>query len=554
MVPAGKSQILMQWTTSDRMNLQTTFQLQSASGQSTQVQSDSYGYAETVVDAGTWTITPLHDGEYTGDEPITRICESAQSYYVSFYGQAGSAGVIFRNIKDTSTEYSLHSEDGTLINSGIAGSNFLSFTLEPGNYYMDLTLYGVTKRIDKIVVILGSLTEYDLSGEFKNVSITSPIPANIYANGKLIGSINNPDSAIEAVFLISNDIVEITAECTAKYSGVSTDNIATFGSADLITSASSAISIPATGTVVMITQSGSLGVPVPGSYAVGVMGGGGGGSRGYSGGYASAGCGGGGGQAKESVLQLSDTTYTITIGNGGAGTEEYTAESGGATSFGTLLSASGGSGGATVKNGGNGSSGGGCGGGAGSKGGSTTGSIQNGGGGGGGSTSTSTPISGGTGGTANGGSGGNNYNDGVSGGDGIDGDPSSIFYGPGEFTGGIANTNTSKRGGGGGGGGRNAKGGTGGYGSTASSSYGTGGGGGGGGMSGGDGGDGGRYSVSGEGGKGYGAGGGGGSSSTFRAGGGGGGGGYSSTKIAEDGSGYNGGIGASGIVMIQWRS
>lgn len=129
------------------------------------------------------------------------------------------------------------------------------------------------------------------------------------------------------------------------------------------------------------------------SYAGGGGGGGGYGAGGGGGGAAStndsynkyAGAGGGSGYLKAATITLTDTTVDVTIGAAGkGGTGSGDGEPGGATSFGTYLSAEGGSGG----NGGSGGSNpGGAGGHAGGNGGRSaysSGAVGGGGGGGGG--------------------------------------------------------------------------------------------------------------------------------------------------------------------------
>lgn len=219
-----------------------------------------------------------------------------------------------------------------------------------------------------------------------------------------------------------------------------------------------------------------------------VFGGGAGGMRASDG---SGGAGGGGGHMKSSTLTVTPgTRYPVTIGSGGAGgSSSATAGAGGATSFGTLLSANGGSIG-SYNVGGNGGTGGGGPGGANSNGG--TGSY------------------GGNGGHSNGGTAAGN----------------GIAAAGGSGAAGAAGT--GKYGGGAGGGGYGGKGGNGGNGT---SSYGGGGGGGGG------------YGTSGNGGNGGNTSTGTGSSGGTAAGG--GGAGYKS-------GGTNGGAGGAGAAIITY--
>ena len=53
MVPAGKHQVFLWWSTSDRENISgATFKITPASGSPVTVSADQYGRAVTLVDAG----------------------------------------------------------------------------------------------------------------------------------------------------------------------------------------------------------------------------------------------------------------------------------------------------------------------------------------------------------------------------------------------------------------------------------------------------------------------------------------------------------------------
>lgn len=317
--------------------------------------------------------------------------------------------------------------------------------------------------------------------------------------------------------------------------------------------------------------------------------GGGGSSRSTGYGYG----GGGGGYMATYTGNLDEDSYIVTIGSGGE--TSANGATGGATSFGELVSASGGGkgvltnggdggtgggGGYGSSNGGTGGNGayGGGGGGCGASGNDAAdgcaggnGGTYGGGGGGGGSYGTSqhhgkggdsANYSGGSEGLAGGGSGGAGYsgNGGTysgaiagSGGIGEDTTDNEDVEFPGLGTAGAGGSNNY--GGGGGGGGYGGNGGNGGNGSggsgTGSSSY-YGGGGGGGGGYGGNGGNGGTgksstYGGAGGGGGGYGGNGG---SASDRYGGGGGGYGKANYGSGGDGGGYSG---KDGVCIIQYQ-
>lgn len=183
-----------------------------------------------------------------------------------------------------------------------------------------------------------------------------------------------------------------------------------------------------------------------------LFGGGGGGAGDATGG---GGGGGGGNVASKTITVISGTIYPITIGTGGSGGVRYAnGNNGGASSFGTLVSANGGNGGTSGDNNSIGGSGGNGGSGGGSGGKSITysvtpgtpGSGSYGGNGGNGSTQTTSAQNGGNGieaagGTGAGGSKGTGKGAGGGGGGGYGGN------------GGNGGNNSSTGGGGGGGGG-----------------------------------------------------------------------------------------------------
>lgn len=321
------------------------------------------------------------------------------------------------------------------------------------------------------------------------------------------------------------------------------------------------ISPTATGVFTVIESNTTLKMP-KGSYRIITVGGGGGGSYGGlngSLGYANGGGGGGSGRIADSTVQL-EGTYAITIGAGGAAgsnTDNHTGKSGGATSFGTVLSSSGGDGGgndtAYLNGRGQGGSG-----------------MAGGGGGGGASSSPSAPASGGDGGVGEfagggGGGGGQQYGSSHNGGNaavggtyggrgGYGSNATSLaqngviatdsFY-KGNYTTANGGSYKNLNSGGGGGGGYTADGGD------AATTNNIGGGGGGGGCRGGNGGNGGTsYNNWASSGKGYGAGGGGRgySGSSISGTGGGGGGGYGTS------AGNTTGAGKSGCVVYMWMA
>ena len=533
-VAAGYSDVTLQWNTSNNLNLSCMFKLTSSAG-TYSATSDANGSAEITVPAGTYSIVVEHTGDYTGDGPVTRTFESGKSYQIWFYGTVGTSGLNLTGIGNYATEYSLKDTGGTEVRAGVLSSSQVMLDVEPGNYILDLSLYGKTRQVTNIVVGTGGITNFDLSAEFCEVTVTGLLGSTYVDIGdSRVGTASG--SPYSFTMLCESAKIEFTSN--QRYSGASSSALVTYPSRTVTpTETTASVSVTPTGAIVTVSSGSSLRVPVAGRYHVMCIGGGGGGSGYERGG---GGGGGGGGETADDILSLSATSYSLSFGAGGTGGDENTnGGTGGATSFSTLLSASGGSG-ALCFTGEGGAGGSGGGGGAYSLGG--RGHKYGGGGSGSGSGS-----------YASGGSeGGNGGTSDSKGSDGV-GNGGDSFFGSGTGRGGNA------LGGGGGGGGKCADGGYGGSGNSVST---RGGGGGGGGVAGGDGGWGGyAYATSseptgGEGGKGYGAGGGG-TCNTYNSrdyGGGGGGGGMGSTAVASEGDFTKGGNGAKGAIRIQWVS
>ena len=510
-IPAGYGELNLSWVTSDGENLTpTTFIL--SGPENITISADQNGYASKIVKSGDYLVSVEHAGEYLGDSPKNITVPNRESVgAVWFASRKYKRTIVFLSpINSSSTSYSLNDEDGEVLHSGSSWSASMQFQLYTGSY--TLTLNHANDSVTIPFDVVDEDKTIELAEWFCNVTINQPIAGvtlSISYNGYSMGAISS------FYVLKTTETRTIVYSGIPNYTGVSSSKIATVSDSSVIPSGESlTISPVATGSIVTISSSsgGPLYVPIEGDYHVLVIGGGAGGGTSH---------GGGGGRAVDETLHLSHAEYPITIGAGGAGsidgTYQGTSTGGGASSFGTLLSAPGGST--------DGSGGAGGGGNPGLYGGT---GDNFGGGGGGASNSTVVVGDGGAGKTADGGDGGHKNATGVKGGTGVQStDP---FY------------STATAAGGNGGSGR-------------------GGGGGGGGVAGGTGGDGGAGSITsifngGKGGYGYGAGGGGApdNTSSGNKGGGGGGGGLGPSKIASDGgsSEFVGGNGASGAVRIQW--
>ena len=520
-IPVGSGIMELQWVTSDGQNQTISYQI--AGPETKTLQSDSNGYVAEMVTAGTYTVTPIHDGEYSGDDAKTVTVPNRSSVSATWFAnRLYQQTVVFQSPGSIpGASYVIKNSKGEVQGSGTGWQSSMTFNLYPGDYTLELSFAGVS--ITKSVSFDSSAT-VDCSDLMCKVTISSS-----YGVAPTVATYNGTSVSItgNAFFLIRTSVSKTISfpGSPGNYGGVSTSPIGNWDDVQFIADAASkTVTVSVTPTTVLITRSGSLSIPVKGTYNVAVIGGGGVGGQ-YDSYWGMAGYGGCGGEVAISDLSLSKTSYELTIGAGGANSPYVRA---GATSFGSLLSASGGD------SGGNGSEGGTGGGASGfgtSYGQSSHGTNANFAGGGGARTTTylgTAGTYGGIGGTTT-----SNAGNGRSASSRKD----------------VFKNNNSYSGGGiaGGGGGLGAKGGRG-------DEYA---GGGGGGINGGDGGDAGSASTQqgGLGGKGYGAGGGGAGEEYNIRRGGGGGGGYGATRIAGTGSssGGYGGDGAQGCILIMWR-
>lgn len=528
-IPSGYGVVNITWVTSDGLNLNGTVTL--TGKQTYNVPLDSNGQAKVTVLSGNYEAKITHEGRYTGDGAKNITVGAREEKDVIWFG----AAIPIQNVILSSpgsipgATYTITNSKGEVEVSSTGWSSQISLQLYPGTYSLSVSFAGTT--VSKEFEVENAPLTLDCSDLMckVNVSTKASLSSCTY-NGVTVALTSG-----HFYVLRSNSSVTLSPDTSSvpSYSGVSSSKIMQISSASVTPSSSEiTATLPAVGTIVLITDSGSLSIPVSGKYSIGVVGGGGGGSYGYNN---SAG-GGGSGMMKIETHDLSQTTYAITIGAGGNGGTSGAGGNGGATSFGSVISANGGNAGSNGSGGGGGAGGGGYNGGKG---------FFGGGGGG--------LSSGGSGGTF-GGAGGKSRKKPGSDGTSASGRDDAFQSNKG-YRGG---SSSSYRYGGGGGGGLGAYGGNGGNGTSDSNPGGPGGGGG---IAGGQGGQGGAGGYGGYGGNGYGAGGGAGGSiyNSLERGGGGGGGGYGSNRIASDGgdngsSFGSGGAGAKGCIVIRWMS
>ena len=530
-IPAGYAKLNLSFVTSDGKNMDgVVFSIVGAT--STSVVSDANGNASLTLPVGSYTVTPSYNGIYEGAEAKTITLENETAYTLIWTASRPRVQVhLISPIEASYTaSYSIKDSQGVVYYSSenTTWTNRMPFLLYADQYILTLTIGGFTQSTTFNAVSDGDV---DISAIFCTIQITYPV--SYVFDVTYDGVAQGTRSTIHVLKGTSSKVMSFTGG--PRYSGMVDTPLISINNVN-VTPSSNSITVNPTGvgSVIMLTESGDLNVPVDGSFRILAVGGGSQGGNVPSGSLY-GGIGGSSGRVVDTITTVPAGTYKVTIGTGG---KRVSGASPTATSFGTLVSASPGSG-----------NGGGAGGGGGST--SRAGEgLDFGGGGSGGSTSSGY----GTGVTANGGSFRDAGSDGVS----IASDP---FLEASNLSakGGTGGSSYSSQylGGGGGGGGKGAKGGNG---SSATNEKYYGGGGGGGGLAGGDGGNG-STGSGGIGGYGYGAGGGGGGcyyNGTIMYGAGGGGGGFLKVKLSGDGSRKTsqngnayGGDGANGAVRVQ---
>lgn len=536
-IAAGYAKLNLSFVTSDGKNMDgVVFSIVGAT--STSVVSDANGNASLTLPVGSYTVTPSYNGTYEGAEAKTITLENETAYTLIWTASRPRVQVNLVSPIETSyvASYSITDNQGKVYYSSenTTWTDRMSFLLYADQYILTLSIGGFTQSTTFNAVSDGDV---DISSIFCTVQIAYPV--SYVFDVTYDGVPQGTTSTIHVLKGTSSKVISFSGG--PRYGGLVDTAVLTLNDANVTPSSDTVtVSPTAVGSVIMLTESGTLDVPVDGSFRILAIGGGSQGGNVSSGSYGGS-LGGSSGRVVDTITDVTTGSYKITIGTGGV-PSSGSGTSPTATSFGTLVSASPGS-----------FSGGGAGGGGGSS--SSAGKgLDFGGGGSGGSGNSGY----GTGVTANGGSIGENKAK-----DGSNGVPisSDAFLGVSNLaanggTGGTNYNNSTYLGGGGGGGGKGAKGGNG---SSTTAEYHYGGGGGGGGIAGGDGGNG-STGNGGKGGYGYGAGGGGGNfrSSSNWYGAGGGGGGFLKIKLAGDGdyksstsSTAYGGRGANGAIRIQ---
>lgn len=345
MVPAGQGQLILQWQTPDRENQTATFKINGTGGSFTKV-SNSSGYAEQLVPVGTYEVSVEHEGEYSGDLPITVIVESTQSYLVYFGATMGEISTIrinFSNPEWLNDNFTIKDSNGLTRYSGTFTTYEVEFPISDGTYTLStdhfpsiefqitepgakvITLEDYTGRITFNETGIPSGTIYKVDGVVVSIPYTTGIGSHTvsfetpeYMSGKKYAEI--PDIEVNVV---------------------AGDNV---------------LSPKVTPLRQLLTSSGTC--HLVGKFFVLMFGGGGAGGAGSMSGTSATRGGGGAGGYYDSQIITASQDVQATIGAGGKGATDANGTAGGATSLGTLMSVSGG-GAANRGNGGSGGSGGG---------------------------------------------------------------------------------------------------------------------------------------------------------------------------------------------------
>ena len=264
MVPAGQMQVLLQWNTEDRLNIEgAVFTLTGTNGTYT-ANGDASGRAEVIVPAGQYTISVKHSGSYANDDPQRLIGEGAQSYLVLFDAYTRISGITFTADLPIGTTYSIKNNLNVIVASGTY-SNPLVFSASGGDYTLVLSTMGQT--VEHPFIIEDLPISDDLKGSMCEVTFANmPEGTNVVFDGSTIFT-----SMIRASSLTMPRMASIALNFTTSKSysnGVfpftsSSMTINTAGLSELV------VEIPIASTANLITADNpSFTVPFTGKYRV----------------------------------------------------------------------------------------------------------------------------------------------------------------------------------------------------------------------------------------------------------------------------------------------
>lgn len=345
MVPAGQGQLILQWQTPDRENQTATFKINGTGGSFTKV-SNSSGYAEQLVPVGTYKVSVEHEGEYSGDLPITVIVESTQSYLVYFGATMGEISTIrinFSNPKWLNDNFTIKDSNGLIRYSGTFTTYEVEFPISDGSYTLSTDHFpSIEFQITEPGAKVITLEDYTGRITFNETGIPS---GTIYKVDGVVVSI--PYTTGTGSHTVSFETPEYMSG--KKYAEIPDMEVN-------VVAGDNVLSPQVTPLRQILTSSGTC--HLVGKFFVLMFGGGGAGGAGSAhAAYGSWGGGGAGGYYDSQIITASQDVQA-TIGEGGRGANDADGTAGGATSLGTLMSVSGG-GAANGTIGGSGGSGGG---------------------------------------------------------------------------------------------------------------------------------------------------------------------------------------------------
>ena len=334
-VPTGYCQLDIIWSTEDGQNLNgATVSIVGA--QTYTAVTDSSGNASVLVTAGNYTVTvtPLV-GTYT-HRTAQVVAESGTTKAVSIFGGIRDVILMSSIVLDYPTWQIKDSLDHVAV-SGTGVESYKIISIMDGTYTVEMTTFGVTGS--KTVTVSEQSFIIDVSDMFANLTInTKNLKMNLGLNGTTVAT--NTANPVVKVAKGGVGSWAVSGTVTEQFLG---SVIGTYNGGETIQPISSATTVYLTayspGASHLITSTRTVAVPATGKYRIFAIGGGGGTPGGGA---------GGGGYVTEGIYTVNAGNVTATIGAGGASsvtaqnTGDHYGGSGGATSFGAVMSASGG--------------------------------------------------------------------------------------------------------------------------------------------------------------------------------------------------------------------
>ena len=236
-IPVGSGIMELQWVTSDGQNQTVSFQV---SGPETKtLQSDSNGYVYDTFLAGSYTVTPIHGGEYSGDDTKTLVVPNRSSVSATWFATRvyqQQVNIIAGRAHSQCT-YVIRDENNIQVDTGTIASAEISTYLYPGNYTLLLTMYGCTTS--KTFSVSNSSINVDISEMFVNININLSVGSlpTTY-NGVSVGSVSS-------FYVLKEDNSRIISVESPKYGGMNTSSIMSIDDASVIPSQDTTVTLTA---------------------------------------------------------------------------------------------------------------------------------------------------------------------------------------------------------------------------------------------------------------------------------------------------------------------